>query len=95
MLECACIVLHVIVVVVRVGEEFVAACKDICRRHIRRGQAEACRMLDFVDLFRVIGKVLAKLVTQVRVGVLVAYDLYGLVDTYGSVVGGEDYLVAS
>ena len=90
MLEGVGIVLHVVVVVVGVGEEVVPRGEDVGRRDVGRGQAEAFGPFDFVDLARVVAQVLAHFVAEVGGGGAVADDAYGGGDADGAVVGGED-----
>ena len=77
MLERVLIILHVVVVVVRIGEEAVARGEDVGRGEVGLGELEGCGLLDFVDFAGIVGEVAAELVAQVGVDVSVAYDLGG------------------
>lgn len=62
MLECVGVVLHIVIVVVGVGEEILAVCEYVGRRDVGRWQAEAFGMLDLVDLLCVVIQIFADLV---------------------------------
>ena len=87
MLEGVLIVLHVVVVVVRVGEEVVAGGEHVARGEVRCRELRLLRLLDDKEVLAVIGQVLAELVAQVGVRVTVAYNLHRMVGTYAAVVG--------
>ena len=81
MLEGVLIVLHVVVVVVRVGKEIVPSTERILCADVQDGQAEILRTLNPEDVLRLRIEVLAEFVAKVGVDVLVADDLDGIVAT--------------
>ena len=93
MLEGVFVIADVVVVVVGVGEEVVVLGEDVCGADVWRWQVGCFWGLELVDLFGVVAEVFAELVAQVGVGVFVAYDFDGIVNTYGAVVGSNDDFV--
>ena len=93
MLEGVFVVLHIMVVVVGIGKEVVVHCEDVAGGDIWRGEPEAFGAFYFIHLSVVVAEVFAELVAQVGVGVFVAYDFDGIVNTYGAVVGSDDDFV--
>ena len=90
MLEGVLVILHVVVVVVRIGKEVIACGEHIARGEVRCRELRFLRFLDDEEILTVVGQALAELVAQVGVGVAVAYYLHGTVGTYAAMVGGED-----
>ena len=50
---------------------------------------------DVIDFLDIIIKVLAELVTQVRICVLIAFHSYGILASDATVVGGEDDVIVA
>ncbi len=72
MLECACVILHIVVVIVRIGEEILIAGIDECARKIRCRKPELFGIVHLINLPRIVVEILPYLVTKVGVGVAVA-----------------------
>lgn len=87
MLEGAIIILHIIIIVVGIGEEIASGRENVGRRHVGSRKPEPCRILHLIDLLGIIGEILANLVAEISVGVLIAHDLHRIVDTDSAVVG--------
>ena len=82
MLEGVHIVLHVLVVVVGVGEEVVVVRKDVGRCDVAFGQEYFAWLFDFEHLFGVVVDEASLLVAQVDRYVAVAFDADGVVDAH-------------
>ena len=95
MLEGVLVIAHIIVVIVRVGEEIVILSKDISRADVWRRQKGSLRCFDFIHLLLVVTEVLAQFVAQIGVGVLVANHLYRIVHPDAAMVSSDDYLGVS
>lgn len=93
-LECARVVLNVVVVVVRIGEEVLVAGVDVAARQVGRGESEFFWRMHFVYLLCVVIQILAYFVTEVGIGVFVSYYLDWIVDADGAVVGGKNYFIS-
>ena len=90
MLEGVLIILHVIVVVVRIGKEVVAGGEHIARGEIRCRELRFLWLFDDEEVLAVVGKVFAELIAQVGVGVAVADNLDRIVGTDAAMIGGDD-----
>ena len=80
MLECVGVELHVVVVVVGVGEEVAGGGEDIGGRHVWCRESEVFGSGDLKHLFGVVGEVSTKFVAEIGVGVFFAHDFDGVVD---------------
>ena len=89
MLECAGVILHVVVVIVGIGEKVMSRRENVGRRYVRRGESVAFRMFYLIHLLRIVAQILAYLIAEIGVGVAVAYHFYRVVDLDSAVVGGE------
>ena len=89
MLEGVVVVLHIVVVVVGVGDKVAVSGKDICSRDIGLWQSERLRALYLIHLLRVVAQVSPELVTQVGVGALFTHHLDGRIHAHCAVVGSE------
>ena len=90
MLEGVLVVLYVVVVVVGICKEVITCDKMICGRDVRRWQMGFPWVCDDKGVFGTAVEILAKLISQIGVGISVADNLYGFVASYGTVVGGND-----
>ena len=88
MLEGVPIVLDVVIVVVRVGEKVSSGCEYIAGAYIGLGQKSFSRFFYLKNIFAVAVECLAQFVSQVGIGVLVAYYFYCVVYLNAAVVGG-------
>ena len=93
MLEGAGVVLHIVVVIVGIGEEVFVHRKDIGTRDIGRRESEFTGIAYFEHLLGVVTQVLATLIAEVGIGVAIAYHLDGIVDTDSAMVGGDYHFV--
>ena len=92
MLECACVILHVIVIIVGIGEEILIAGVDECARQVGCRKTELLGIVHLIYLLWIIIQIFTYLITQVGVGVAVAHHLYRIVHTDSAVVGGDNHL---
>ncbi len=92
-LEGILVVLHIIVVIIRIGEETVARGKYIRGTQVRCRQLGTLRLLDGENFLALVSQILAQLVAQVGVRIAVAYNLDRFRCPDAAVVGGEHYLV--
>ena len=95
MLESAFEVADIVVVTIRVGKEIVVLGEDVCGTDVGSWQECGFGSLDFIDLFGIVAEVFAELVAKVGVGVFISNDLDWIVDSYGAVICGDDYLCVS
>ena len=93
MLEGILVVLHIIVVIIRIGEETVARGKYIRGTQVRCRQLGTLRLLDGENFLALVSQILAQLVAQVGVRIAVAYNLDWFRCPDAAVVGGEHYLI--
>ena len=93
MLEGILVVLYIIVVIIRIGEETVARGKYIRGTQVRCRQLGAVRLFDGEHFLALVSQILAQLVAQVGVRIAVAYYLDWFRCPDAAVVGGEHYLV--
>ena len=91
MLEGVGVVLHVLVVVVGVGEEIVLAAEDVSAGDMPPGEEDVLGVLHLEDLLWVVVEQSSLLVSQVDADVAVTLDAHGAVDAYRAVVGGEHH----
>ena len=91
-LEGVAIVTHIIVVVVRVGEEVALAGEDEGRAEVGLRQENLLGVFHLKDFLWVVFQVLAVFVAQVGVHLAVAQNLDRLFDVGGAVVGGDDHI---
>lgn len=82
MLEGVLEIIHVVVVIIWISEECVILSKNVSSAYIGRRQIGIFGPFYFKHLFWIITQVLAKLIAQIGVGILVAHNLKGGVDTY-------------
>ena len=90
MLESAGVILDVIIVVVRIGEEVFVCSEDERRREVWGGETEPGGLQNLVDLSRVVVKIFTDFVAEVGVCVSVADDLNWVFDPDSTVIGGQD-----
>ncbi len=74
-LEGILIILHIMVVIIRIGKEAGTRGKDVGGRKVRLRELKGSRMANFIDLLGIVGKILSHLVAQVGVDIAVTYDL--------------------
>ena len=89
-LERVFVISHIIVVVVGVCKEIVVCGENVSRADIGRRQSIAFGRFYLVRLFGVVAERFSHFIAEVCIGVFVADNLDGVVDVYGSVVGGEN-----
>ena len=80
MLEGVGVELHVVVVVVGVGEEVAGGGENVGGRHVWSRESEVFGAGDFKHLFRVVGEISTEFVAEIGVGVFFAHDFDGVVD---------------
>ena len=95
MLEGVAVVAHIVIVVVGIGEEAVAAGEDVTCRQVRRREHSTMRIGDFKDFLGVVVQVLSQLVAQVGIRILVALHADGVLATNAAVVRSEDDVVVA
>ena len=76
MLECVLVVGHIVVVVVGIGKEGAARGKYVRSRDIGCRELSLVRILYHEYVLRLAVEILAELISQVGVGVAVAYNLH-------------------
>jgi len=91
MLECAGIVLHVIIIIVWIREEILIAGIDECARNIRGRQSKLLGAFHFIDLTGIVVEILPDLIAKIGVRIPVADHLYRIIDADCAVVGGQDH----
>ena len=92
-LECAFIILNVVVVIVRIGKEFVAFSKNIVRRKVGARQSVLFRVAHLKYFLLIVTQIFAYLVAQICVDVLIADNPYRSVYANAAVIGGDEYIV--
>ena len=90
MLEGVVVVLHVLVVVVGVGEKVVVVCEYVGGGEVAFGEEDLGWVFDGEEFFFVVVEQPALFVAQVDGDFFVAFDFDGMVDADGAVVGSDD-----
>ena len=93
MLECAGIILHVVVIIIGIRKEIPTSRKNISRRNIGRRQSKAVRALNFVHLTRIVIKIFTHFIAQIGIGILIADYLHRIVNAHCPVIGCQYYLI--
>src|SRR5690606_31933815 len=94
MLKRIFIIVHVIIIIIRVGKEVIFYCEGISCRYIYFWQMKIFRFSDCKNILFFIAKVSALLVSQVGIGISVANNFEWSFYPDRSVVGGDHHLYA-
>ena len=92
-LECIAIVLYVVVVVIRVGEEVILFREDEFVREVVMGQSYTCRIFDLEYFFRVVVEVLTYFVSEVGIGTSVPDHFDGILHLNSTMVSGQYHFI--